>query len=70
MKNPTDIMQISVLSRRLQGGGAKTKLIDAYLDATKNPFSYLIVDLNQKTPNHLRYRTNIFNEKNSQTVYV
>ena len=70
MKNPNEIIQINSLSKRIHRGGAKTKLLDAYLDATQDPYSYLVVDLNQETPNKLRFRTDIFNEKNIQTVYI
>lgn len=70
MKNPTDLLQINILSRRLQGGGSKTKLIDAYIDATKEPYSYLLIDLNQTTLSFLRFRSKIFNEEFSQIVYI
>ena len=70
MKNPTEILQIVSLSKRLYRASSKTKLIDAYLDATIKPYSYLLVDLNQETPNELRFRADILNEGNNQTVYI
>ena len=68
-KNPVELLQIQSLSNRLNRRGQKTKLIDAYLDATEEPYSYLIIDLNQETPKFLRLRTKIFNHNFSQIVY-
>ena len=34
--------------------------IEAFLDATKNPHSYLLLDFVQMTPDSHRMRTNIF----------
>jgi GTPase SAR1 family protein len=70
MKNPCELLQIMSLSKRLNRGGAKTKLIDAYIDCTQEPYSHLIVDLNQDTPNVLRLRSKIFSKDFSQIVYI
>jgi hypothetical protein len=35
-------------------------LVDAYTEVTKEPHSYLLLDLKQKTPENLRVQTNIF----------
>ena len=35
-------------------------LYNAYLDATKEPLGYIILDLSQDTNDGLRFRTNIF----------
>jgi len=35
-------------------------LYNAYLDATKEPFGYLILDLTQNTNDGLRFRSHIF----------
>ena len=41
----------------------------AYRYATNDPFSYLLIDLRQETPNHVRVRTGIFPE-NDYFVYM
>lgn len=43
--------------------------MDVYLDATKEPYSYLLMDFHQETPDGLRMITNIFCEK-GQTPFV
>ena len=49
----------------------KTWIIDAYQDATAEPFSYLMIDATQTVDNKIRARTKIFPcEKQPVTVYV
>lgn len=69
MKNPAEILQVQSLSNRIAGKGERNKLIEAYNDATDQPFSYILVDLNQETPKKLRFRSDIFNKDYNQTVY-
>ena len=67
-KNPADKSQILSLARQLYP--RKTGiLLDAYADATSQPYNYLLVDLTQETPDNLRLRTNIFPGE-TQVVYV
>jgi len=41
------------------------------LDATKNkPFSYLMLDLGQTTPEFMKVRTNVLNEEVLQIFYI
>ena len=45
----------------------------SFEDATREPYNYLLIDLNVETPENLRLRTNIFMEggdKQSIDVYV
>lgn len=70
MKNPAEILQIQSLSNRISGKGERDKLIKAYNDATKFPFSYILIDLNQETPRKFRFRSDIFNKNFSQIVYI
>jgi len=35
-------------------------LYNAYLNATKRPYGYFVLDLSQDTNDHLRFRTNLF----------
>ena len=54
-KNPRDGMQISHLARQLAISCSNFKwLVAAYLDATREPHSYLLIDNHQETPDHLR----------------
>lgn len=43
---------------------------DAYIDATKQPHSYLLFDMKQSTPEELRIRTCIFLIDNYNYVYI
>ena len=67
-KNPRDKVQVKVLARQMFDKDAKV-MEEAFSDATKNPHGYLLVDLKQATPEHLRLRTNIVPGE-SLTVYV
>lgn len=55
-KNPRDRSQVDVLSRQLSSPLLKY----AYENATQPPYGYLLIDLNPRTPEGLRYRTDIF----------
>lgn len=59
MKNTRNASQISVLGRQLYPGRSKL-LIDAYTDATKQAFGYLVVDTSPQGNDKYRLRTNIF----------
>lgn len=69
-KSPRDRGQISLLARQISPGNTKfvTEIFD---DATKPAYGYLVFDLTQTTPDHMRYRTNIFPDDNPPyIVYV
>jgi len=59
MKNPSDRLQIMCIGRQLFPG-KQPYFIESYEDATEKPHSYLLVDMNQSTPDICRLRTNIF----------
>jgi len=59
LKNPSDKLQISNLSCQLFPE-AKNLLVEAYRDATVKPFSYLLIDCHQTTPEGFRIRTGVF----------
>ena len=67
-KNPRDSQQIATLARQMYPGNSKF-LVEAFADATKNPFGYLLIDLKPDTDDKLRIRTNIFDDE-LQYVYV
>ena len=55
-KNPRDKSQITVLSRQID----MPNLMSAYLDATRIPHGYLLVDLSSQTHDELRLRSQMF----------
>lgn len=57
-KNPRDCTQIRVLSYQINPSNPKF-LIDAYEDATSEPFGYIRADLTQETKNEYRFITDI-----------
>jgi len=58
-KNPRDSAQIQCLSRQIYGRNSKF-LVDAYIDATKQPYGYLVLDLRPETEETFRVRTRVF----------
>ena len=58
-KNPSDKLQVATLARQLYPKKSN-HFLEAFQDATSEPFSYLFVDLTQSCPEELRLRTNVF----------
>ena len=58
-KNPRDRSQIVHLAKQMYPGQTKF-MVEAYTDATRQPYSYLFIDLNLNCPEEYRLRTNIF----------
>ena len=67
-KNPRDRHQISVLARQMYPGNTKF-LLEAYNDATKQAFGYLLLDLKPSTEDDLRVRTGILS-RDPPVVYI
>ena len=67
-KNPRDASQFTNLARQMYPSRSAFA-VEAYKDATREPYSYLLVDLRPEQDEHLRLRTNIFPGE-SQYVYV
>jgi len=59
LKNVRDINQFMFLARQVYPENSAS-LYKAYLDATKRPHGYLLLDLSQDTDDRLRFRTDIF----------
>jgi Adenovirus IVa2 protein len=57
-KNPRDKQQVKVLARQMFDRDAPA-LEEAFSVASSNPHGYLLVDLKQDTPDHLRLRSKI-----------
>lgn len=68
-KNPRDAGQISVLARQMHPGKSKF-VVDAYEDATKEPYGYLLIDLRPETDDRYRIRTKIFPDDDRQYAYL
>ena len=57
-KNPRDSQQIEILARQMKARNYKY-IIDSYLEATKKPYSYILIDNHQRTDDRLRIRSRI-----------
>lgn len=68
-KNPRDRAQITHLARQIFPEDPRF-LQQAFIDSTKKPHSYLLIDLKQSTPDELRIRTCIFPDDEHQIVYL
>jgi len=68
LKSPRDSSRIQHLARQMFPKRSKV-LLEAYRDAALGSHGYLLIDLHQDTPEHLRLRTNIFPFE-TQIVYV
>ena len=68
-KNVREKSQITSLARQIYPRNMAF-LQEAYEDATRDPFSYLFMDLKPSTAEHLRVRANIFGEKGPPVVYI
>lgn len=64
-KNTRNIQQIKTLAQQM---GDK-ELVNIYLEATKEPYSYLFVDITQDCPPELKYRSHLFDEKGIVRIY-
>jgi len=67
-KNPRDASQFANLARQMYPKRWQFA-VEAYKDATHEPYTYLLVDLRPEQDDDLRLRTNIFPREN-QYVYV
>jgi len=67
-KNPRDASQVTYLARQMYPSKPKF-MIDAFADATSEPYTYLVVDLRADTPDDQRLRSGIFPDE-SNLAYV
>ena len=58
-KNPRDATHVTHLARQMYPGRMKY-MQEAFKDTTSGPYGYLLIDLKEETPEHLRLRTNVF----------
>ena len=67
-KNPRDASQITHLAKQMYSGHVQF-LQEVFADATSEAYGYLLIDLKQETPEHLRLRTKIMPNE-TQYVYM
>ena len=67
-KNPRDASQITHLAKQMYPGHVGF-LQEVFTDATSKPYGYLLIDLKQDTPEHMRLRSDITSEE-IQYVYM
>jgi len=58
-ENPRDVSQFASLARQMYPNRSAFA-VEGYKDATREPYSYLLVDLRGEQDEELRLRTNIF----------
>ena len=68
MRNPSDKLQVCQLARQLFPT-KQNDFLEAYGDATKEPYGYLVVDLAPNTNEKLRLRSHVFPSE-FQCVYM
>ena len=67
-KNPRNSMEIRTLAQQIT---PKTlELLDIYQKATKDPYSYVLINLTQEALPQLKYISNIFTKAHVLNVYV
>ena len=66
-KNPRNCQEIRNLASQMTPG--KMQLISHYIEATKNPFSYLFINLTQECQPKVKYLSHLFNTTHLVNVY-
>ena len=61
-KSPRDSSAVVSLAKQIYPGQNRF-LVEAYRQATKEPFSHLLIDLKQATPDVYRLRSNVIPSK-------
>lgn len=68
-RNQRDSSQIRTLASQLCPGNSDW-IVDIYNEATKDPYTYILVDCSADSPSELKIRSNIFPHEAPYTVYV
>lgn len=68
-KNPRDVSQITNLAKQLAPGSSRNILF-AFKEATLNPYTYLLFDNHQKTPDNLRIRSDVLSTNGPVKIWV
>ena len=67
LRNPSGALQIRNIAGQLFPGRL-SYFMESYADATKQPFSYLLIDMHPKTEDHMRLKASIYPEEGPYTV--
>ena len=67
-KNPRNSSEIRTLAQQITPGSLH--LINMYIEATKEPFSYLFINLTQECPPEVKYLSQFFSRDNSAKCFV
>ena len=67
-KNPRNSSEVRVLAQQLTPGSLE--LINIYSEATKDPFSYLFINLTQECNESVKYLSHLFDYDHSVTCYL
>ena len=65
-KNPRNIQQVRTLATQMS---SKMELLTHYMRATKNPFSYLFINLTQECKQQVKYLSHLFNQEHVVKSY-
>lgn len=68
-KNPRDKAQISHLARQIYPENSR-EMVRMFNEVTREPHTYLIIDLTQRINEKLRFRTDIFNDDYESVCYT
>ena len=68
-KNPRDAGQVAIMARQMYPRKSNF-VVEAFRDATREPYGYLMIDLKPETDDRYRFRTNIFPDDERQYAYV
>lgn len=69
-KSPSDMLAVSTFARQMFPANKGKFLVESFHDCTRLPFTYLIVDAKQNTPDVLRVVTQITDTSKHPLVYV
>ena len=67
-KNPRNSSEIRTLAQQITPGSLH--LIKIYIEATKDPFSYLFINLTQECEPEVKYLSQIFSKDHSVKAFV
>ena len=67
-KNPRNSSEIRTLAQQLTPGSLD--LVDVYMEATKDPFTYLFINLTQECPPKVKYLSRLFDWDHFCNVWV
>ena len=67
-KNPRNSSEIRTLAQQITPGSLH--LINMYIEATKEPFSYLFINLTQECPPEVKYLSQFFMRENSVKCFA